>query len=60
MYRPQNLLKSLSKNLLVCEPGLTIIIIIIIIVIIIIITINLFNVDTQNMQIMCIVKNSGL
>ena len=59
MYRPQNLLKSLSKNLLVCEPGLTIIIIIII-VIIIIITINLFNVDTQNMQIMCIVKNSGL
>ena len=48
MYRPQNLLKSLSKNLLVCEPGLTIIIIIII-VIIIIITINLFNVDTQNM-----------
>ena len=60
MYRPQNLLKSLSKNLLVCEPGLTIIIIIIIIVFIIIITINLFNVDTQNMQIMCIVKNSGL
>ena len=60
MYRPQNLLKSLSKNLLVCEPGLTIIIIIIIIVIIIIITINLFNVDTQNMQIMCIFKNSGL
>ena len=59
MYRPQNLLKSLSKNLLVCEPGLTIIIIIII-VIIIIITINLFNVDTQNMQIMCIFKNSGL
>ena len=60
MHRPQNLLKSLSKNLLVCKPGLTIIIIIIIIVIIIIITINLFNVDTQNMQIMCIVKNSGL
>ena len=60
MYRPQNLLKSLSKNLLVCEPGLTIIIIIIIIVFIIIITINLFNVDTQNMQIMCIFKNSGL
>ena len=60
MHRPQNLLKSLSKNLLVCEPGLTIIIIIIIIVIIIIITINLFNVDTQNMQIMCIFKNSGL
>ena len=59
MNRPQNLLKSLSKNLIVCEPGLTIIIIIII-VIIIIITINLFNVDTQNMQIMCIVKNSGL
>ena len=62
MHRPQNLLKSLSKNLLVCKPGLTIIIIIIIIiiVIIIIITINLFNVNTQNMQIMCIFKNSGL
>ena len=63
MHRPQNLLKSLSKNLLVCKPGLTIIIIIIIIIIviiIIIITINLFNVDTQNMQIMCIFKNSGL
>ena len=38
MNRPQNLLKSLSKNLLVCEPGLTIIIIIIVIVIIIIIS----------------------
>ena len=39
MNRPQNLLKSLSKNLLVCEPGLTIIIIIIIIIIVIVIII---------------------